>query len=180
MKDKLAVYGNGFFNYSYGRYFSNGVLVLTTLLLIGGVKMLLYGIDTFSPVAFLGLVLIVFGLSSYIPSEIFQINYKTNEYRVAVKVFSNLYGVWKPIGNVKYLSIITTNKSINLSGSSDGFVPKGDIIQECRLRLYKSAGYTIDIDDYKTKSSAIQIGRIISEGLMIPLLDASSKPATFI
>ena len=180
MQENLAFKEDLYFNYSYGRYFSNGVLVLSTILLLLGIKLCLYGMDIKSPLALLGLIFILIGIASYIPTELLQINYHTKEYRVAVKVFSHLYGEWETMGDVKYLSIVNINKSIALSSSEDGRKNKHDIIQECRLRLFKRPGYTIDIDDYKSRTSAIEIGRIISEGLTLPLLDATSKPPTFI
>lgn len=180
MQNSISLNEAAYFNYSYGRYFSNGVLVIATIALMVGLKLMLFGIDTLNPIAFIGFVMMIGGGACFIPSEMFQINYQTNEYRVAIKIFSTLYGEWKPMGEVKYLSIVHINKSIHLSGSSNGGVSRADVIEECRLRLYKGAGYTIDVDDYKTKSSAIEIGKVIADGLMLPLLDATTKPANFI
>lgn len=180
MQNSIALNEAAYFNYSYGRYFSNGVLVIATIGLMIGFKLMLFGIDRLNPIAFIGFFMMLGGGACFIPSEMFQINYRTHEYRVAVKIFSKLYGEWTPMGEIKYLSIVHINKSIHLSGSSNGGATRADVIEECRLRLYKGAGYTIDVDDYKTKSSAIEIGRIISDGLTLPLLDATSKPANFI
>jgi hypothetical protein len=167
-----------FFNYSYGNYFSNGVLVLTSTLLIAGLFLLNKGINDLSILVLPGLIMTLSGISSFFPIELFQINYQTREYRIAFKLGSYMSGEWRKIGEVQYLSIVNTSKKIYLSDNSDTSLP--DTIKECRLRLYKKAGHTIDIDDYNTKESALIIGKIIAEGLDLKLLDASERPPVFI
>ena len=171
---------SNFFNYSYGRYFSNGVLVLTSIVFIVGLIFFVSGIHEFSPMILIGLILMALGFISYLPIEILQINNITKEYRVAIKLGSYIKGEWKPLGPIKYVSIVNMGKYIHLSGNEMGKKYKGDIIQECRLRLFKRAGYTIDIDDYKSKESAIYIGKIIAKGLELELLDATERPPMFI
>lgn len=168
-----------YFNYSYGRYISNGVLVLGT---IGG----LIGIKCFD-LAFSnnllwlipGIVLILVGVFLFIPTELLQINFTDNTYRNSIKIFSHLYGEWKDLGEVKYLSIIRINKSIMLSDQNARYA-KGDVVEECQLRLYIRPGEHIIIDDYEKKSSALQIGKIIARSLQVDILDATESPAVFI
>jgi len=168
------------FNYSYGRYFSNGVLVLTSIVFIAGLFLLSKGINEHSLLVLPGLFMATLGISSYFPIELFQINNRTREYRVSFKIGPYLKGDWKKIGDVKYLSIINTHKKIQLNYDDDYNAQKHDIIKECRLRIYKKAGYTIDVDDYNTKESAIVIGKIIAKGLGLKLLDATQRPPVFI
>lgn len=169
-----------YFNYSYGRYFSNGVLVLTTLVMLIGIVFLFLNLEESYFLAFIGLIMIILGFSSYLPVELLQINNHTKEYRVAIKLGSYIKGDWIKLGEIQYLSIVNKGKYINLSGTEEGKIYKGDIIQECQLRLFKRAGYTIPIDYYKHKESALIIGKIVAQGLDLPLLDATEKPPVFI
>ena len=160
-----------FFNYSYGRYFSNGILVLTSVVLLAGLFLLSKGVSELSFLIAPGFILTVLGFAAYFPTELFQIDNLNRTYRVAFKIGSYLRGDWKKIGEVQYLSIINSHKAIYVNS---------DIIKEYRLRLYIQAGYTIDVDDYKSKESAIVIGKIISRGLDLKLLDATQRPPVFI
>jgi hypothetical protein len=163
------------FNYSYGRYYSKGVLVLSSILTIAGFFTISAGLHISLPFLFPGVLMATVGIISFFPIELLQINNITKEYRVAFKLGSYIKGDWKKLGNIQYVSIIDTNKYISLSGDY-----KGEAIKECRLRLFKKAGYTYDIDNYKSKESAMFIGSIIAKGLNLRLLDATQRPPVFL
>lgn len=167
-----------YFNYSYGRYFSKGLLALAAIgVIIGAYLLFLHNNLNLNLIGFL---LILIGISLFVPTEIFQINLETKEYRNLIKIFNFTSNPqWKDLSKVQYLSIINRKSALFLDEYKTKSNPN-EIIEECCLRLFIKAGYTITVDEYKYKENAIYIGRIIALGLNLPLLDATTKPAKFI
>lgn len=168
-----------YFNYSYGRYISNGVLVIGVIGALFGLKFIdlafTHSFYWFIP----GILLILLAILLFIPSELLQINFQNNTYRIGIKFFSHISGQWKDLGTVKYLSIVRINKTILLSDQNARYA-KGDVVEECQLRLYIRPGEHIIVDDYEKKSSAIYIGKIIARSLQVDILDATTSPSVFI
>lgn len=170
---------NQYFNYSYGRYISNGVLVIGFVGALMGIKLIDLAINFSFYLLIPGLLLIIIPIFLSLPIELFQINVKNNTYRNGIKIFSRVWGEWKRLGDVKYLSLIKINKSIVLSNQNARY-SSGDLVQECRLRLFIKPGEYIVIDDYERKSSAIYIAKVLAQYLQVNILDATISPAMFI
>jgi hypothetical protein len=169
---------NQYFNYSYGRYISNGVLVICFVGALLGIKLIDLAINFSFYLLIPGLLLIIIPIFLSIPIELLQINVENNTYRNGIKIFSRVWGEWKRLGDVKYLSLIKINKSIVLSDQNARY-SNGDLIQECRLRLFIKPGEYVIIDDYEKKSSAIYIAKVLSQYLQVNILDATISPAIF-
>jgi len=170
---------NQYFNYSYGRYISNGVLVIGFVGALMGIKLIDLAINFSFYLLIPGVLLVLIPVFLFIPIELLQINVENNTYRNGIKIFSRVWGEWKRLGDVKYLSLIKINKSIVLSDQNARY-SHGDLIQECRLQLFIKPGEYVIIDDYEKKSSAIYIAKVLSQYLQVNILDATISPAMFI
>lgn len=169
---------NQYFNYSYGRYISNGVLVIGFIGALLGIKLIDLAINFSFYLLIPGVLLIIIPIFLSIPIELFQINVENNTYRNGIKIFSRVWGEWKRLGDVKYLSLIKINKSIVLSDQNARY-SSGDHVQECRLHLFIKPGEYVIIDDYEKKSSAIYIAKNLAQYLQVNILDATISPAIF-
>mgnify|MGYP006079232245 CR=1 FL=1 len=180
MSKELQLLDPKLFNYSYGRYLPNGVLALGVIFLFLAAKFLVEGFMVNLLWVTLSLVLILISVAIFTPVELLQIDFDKKQYRIAIKWFSKIYGEWKPIGEVKYLSIINISKHITLSDNNIDAKIKEDLVEECQLRLFVKAGKHLIVDDYQQKSSAIIIAELIAKGFKLNVLDATIKPPEFI
>jgi hypothetical protein len=180
MSKELQLLEPKLFNYSYGRYLPNGILALGVLLLFLAAKFIVDGFTVNLLYLIPSPLLILIGIAIFTPIELFQIDFDKKQYRIAIKWFSRIYGEWKPIGEVKYLSIINISKHISLSDNNIDAKVKEDLVAECQLRLFVKAGKHLIVDDYHQKSSAIIIAELIAKGLQLNVLDATIKPPEFI
>ena len=171
---------NKIFSYRYGRYLSKGTLVIAVALAIGGLYLFLANIDGEFLLSILGFIMFGIGFFAFIPVELFQLNFKTREYRNCIKIFSFQKGEWKPLGKVQYLSIVTQTKFITMPGPGLMGASIDKNVYDCNLRFFIKAGYYIDIEDFDSKPEAIELGRLISKGLNLDFIDATVKPAKFI
>jgi len=161
--------------HSYGRYLSNGTLVITTSMFIVGLLI--------NPIV--GAILFIFTIISFIPSEVLEIDVENRKYRNALVFFKYRKGEWKELGTIKYLSIITNTESIiNGNPAGIGFVlPRANInakVTNCKLRFYKRAGYYIEIDEFDKLENVIELGKEIAKKLNLELLNATQRPPIFI
>ncbi|MCB9256381.1 MAG: hypothetical protein H6579_04565 [Chitinophagales bacterium] len=179
IKEEILLYKeDNIFNYSYGNYLSNGVLIIFVLLIFIGTYLL------FSKIALglnlLGVLFVIAGIAAFVPQELMQIDFKERRFRKSIKVFHLLYSEdWKSLENVKYLSIVRIKTSIHIKDSDYINNPENQLI-ESKLRFFIKPGYNITIDHFKKKKSAIYIGSLIAKGLNLNLLDACLNPPEFI
>ena len=181
MNDQLLdLKENRIFSYRYGRYLSTIMLVFASLAIFIGCVLFVknIGYNYFSRLG--GLILIGLGVIAFIPLELFQVNFQTNEYRYCIKFFNHEKGEWKSLSKVQYLSIVKQRKTIVMSRPSLLGAEVGHNVEECVLRFFIKAGYYIEIDDFNVKKEAIEFGQIIAKGLDIKLLDATIRPPEFI
>lgn len=161
--------------HSYGRYFSKGLLVITTSLFI--IALLI------NPI--LSILFFIIAILSFIPSEVLEIDVQNKKYRNALIFFNYKKGNWKDIGYVKYLSIITNTESI-ITGNPLGanfVLPKPNInskVFNCKLRFFRKAGYYIEIDEFDELEKAVELGSKIAKALDLQLLNATVRPPIFI
>lgn len=180
MKKPVSLLEEEAFNYSYGRYLPTSILVLFSLLACLGFYLGIHALKENMSLLFPAILCIVICVASFIPMELLQIDFKRREYRIGLKIFSYISGDWKPIGSIKYLSIVNVRKHIHLKSGQSKAAIKNELIEECQLRLFVSAGRNIVIDDYQKKSSAITIATPIAKGLGLEVLDATVRPPFFI
>lgn len=169
------------YTYSYGRYLSNGakaIIIFSWLVCLGVIVNALIN-DNFLQI-FICIFIILIGILALIPSEIFQVNGHSKQYRIAIKFFSVIKGEWKSLEKVQYVSIVTKKKSIFMDRAR--LLPQGQdfIVEDCNLRFYIKAGYYIDIDDFNSAKKAIKIGKQIASCLNLRLLNATIRPPEFI
>lgn len=182
IKEEIVLYQkDNFFNYSYGRYLSNGILIIFSIICFIGIYLLFTNIKI--SLNILGLLLIILGSFAFIPSELMQIDFKERQYRKTIKIFNYLFPEeWKSLKRVKYLSIVRIKTSIYIKEgyNSNNSVESEDHLIETKLRFFIKSGYNITIDYYKKKTSAIYIGKLIANGLKLNLLDATKSPPEII
>lgn len=182
IKEEIVLYQkDNFFNYSYGRYLSNGILIIFSIICFIGIYLLFTNIKI--SLNILGLLLIIIGSFAFIPSELMQIDFKERQYRKTIKIFNYLFPEeWKSLKRVKYLSIVRIKTSIYIKEgyNSNNSVESEDHLIETKLRFFIKSGYNITIDYYKKKTSAIYIGKLIANGLKLNLLDATKSPPEII
>lgn len=178
IKEEIQLYSkDDFFNYSYGRYLSSGILIIFSLIGFVGIYLLFTNIDF--KLNLLGFVLIVIASISFVPTELMQIDFNNRKYRKTIKIFNKLFSEeWQTLKDVKYLSIVRIKTSIYLQEgyNSNNSADFEDHLIETKLRFFIKPGYNINIDYYKKKTSAIYIGKLIAKGMKINLLDATKSP----
>lgn len=176
----LDIDDNRIFSYRYGRYLSSGFLVIGFTMAVAGIFIFISNITVDWFFALLGLVMFGIAILIYIPTELFQVNFRTKEYRVCVKFFNHYKGEWKSLNRVQYLSIIARKKTVSMSRPSLLGAQIGHNVEDCNLRFYIKAGYYIEIDDFDHKKEALQFGKLIADGLELKLLDATIRPPEFV
>jgi hypothetical protein len=165
------------FYYSYGRYFSNGFLVIFTIFALFGLLEFFATVHFSFWAALPGLLIFLGGLLSYFPIELLQVDYENKQYRVGYKFFSKIQNSeWKSLKAVKYLSIVVKKQSILIHR----YLRDSDFVEDYQLRFFVKAGYYAEIDTFHKKSSAIYIGNLIAQGLDLQLLDATIQPPEFV
>jgi len=116
-----------------------------------------------------------------------EVDFNKREYREGIIFFGFRFGEWKKIPPIEYVSIVSQN-IVSTSNRNSGFL-KPTILSSntedtyygtVKIRLFQSYRVKINLKEVNSVKRALKLGKTLANGLKVPLLNATIKPAEFV